>query len=146
MALPARPNPPEPEVSSHVQDPDSDAENKDTFTCWPCPACSHVSETAKGLRSHYDMHHSPQLPEVTTIFHSSCPSCQQVFVTARDAKRHKCPAFIHSVEQLEKSQASLPLLMVGSLTLMAQVLLTLMDLLDGGLLYGLYIMWISLRF
>ena len=94
----------------HVVDPDSDADVDVSHPAWKCPDCHHVSPTPKGLRSHYDKNHTPADPAVTTVYHSTCPTCQQIVVTAIDAKKHKCPAAIHSVEQLEQVNESLPVL------------------------------------
>ena len=37
---------------------------------------------------------------VTTAFQSQCLTCLKVFVTAIEAKRHKCPAKIHHIDDL----------------------------------------------
>ena len=110
MPLPPPPQPCTPSPIVHVVDPDSDADVDVSPPAWKCPVCDHVSPTPKGLRSHYDKHHTPADPTVTTVYHSTCPTCQQIFVTAIDAKQHKCPAAIHSVEQLEQVNESLPIL------------------------------------
>ena len=81
-------------------DPDSEPDDSSTKE-WPCPACSFVATTGKGLRSHYDGSHIPRDASVTTVFHSQCPTCKQVFVTALDARRHRCAALPHHVSDLQ---------------------------------------------
>ena len=88
-------------TSSHRPAPlPSDDEANCSPGPWPCPVCDYADPTPKGLRSHYDKHHAPQDPRVITVFHSKCKHCGQVFVTAKDAKTHKCPTKPHSVEEL----------------------------------------------
>ena len=55
----------------------------------------------KGLRSRYDSSHSLRDAEVTTVFHSQCATCGQVFVAAIDARRRRCAAFPHHTDDIK---------------------------------------------
>ena len=94
--VPPHPNPPTPPIVA--AEPDTDGEVDSENKSWPCPACSFVATSGKGLRSHYDGSHATQDPSVSTVFHSKCLSCSQVFVTAKDAKLHKCQSFPQHVD------------------------------------------------
>ena len=75
---------------------------------WPCPVCDFIANTGKGLRTHYDQTHTPQDPIVTTVFHSKCSLCGIVFVTARDARFHKCPSKPQHVDDIPVAKAIPP--------------------------------------
>ena len=102
--VPPHPNPPTPPIAA--ADPDTDGEVASGNQSWSCPVCSFVATSGKGLRSHYDGSHATQDPLVSIVFHSKCLSCSQVFVTAKDAKLHKCQSFPQHVDDL----APLPVL------------------------------------
>lgn len=100
MSLPAAGCPAPSAAPPPLVDPASDGEEDNPETVWSCPACPFIAETARGLQNHYDNIHTPADRDVTTVYHSSCPLCKVVFVTAREAKRHKCPSLVHHVDNL----------------------------------------------
>ena len=91
-----------------LPDPASDGEMFDDTPSWPCPACSFLGASAKSLQTHYDNSHAPTDPAVTTVLHSTCPTCHQVFVTAKEAKMHKCPVKPHHITDLLELPALQP--------------------------------------
>ncbi|CAK9016044.1 unnamed protein product [Durusdinium trenchii] len=110
---PGLPLPPDPaamltDAAPPQVDPFSDAEETCIAPSWPCPACPYVGASAKALQTHYDNLHAPQDPAVTTVFHSMCPKCSQVFVTAREVRRHQCPVLPQTVDDIPVIPALIP--------------------------------------
>ena len=79
-------------TSSHRPAPlHSDDEAVCTPGPWPCPVCDYAEPTPKGLRSHYDKHHAPQDPRVTTVFHSKCHALRTGFRHSKGCTNPQVP-------------------------------------------------------
>ena len=75
-----------------------------------CPVCDFTATTARGLQVHYDGQHAVGDASLLTVGHSRCPLCSQLFVFGRDARKHRCPAKVHTLEALEKIHSEKPAL------------------------------------
>ena len=67
-----------------------------------------MGASATALQTYYDNLHAPHDPAVTTVFHSKCPKCSQVFVTAREVRRHQCPVIPRTVDDIPVILALIP--------------------------------------